>query len=168
MRQDSLHRAFTLVELLGVIVIFATLAGVISPVVLEAAGAHRRAATQRDASQRAGYALERIVRLLRETPPASPGDPAPGLAVAATDHVERIDGAKVELIDSTLWLTPAAGEAAPLCQGVEAFELAYIGADGAADTVATPEATQRVAIRIVVDGFELRTVVFLRITEGMA
>lgn len=160
-------RAFTLVELLGVIVIFAALGGVISPVVLEATGAHRRAVTQRDAAQRAGYALERAVRLLRNTPPATPGDPTPGLAVALDDTVERSDGARVELIGTTLWLTPEGGVAAPLCQGVDAFELDYIGADGAADTSASPGSTQRIAIRIVVDGFELRTVVFLRITEGL-
>ena len=168
MRRRPGHRAFTLVELLGVIVIFSVLAGVISPVVLEAAGAHRRAATQRDAAQRAGYALERIVRLLRETPPMQPGEPSPGLAGAETERVERIDGAEVELIGSTLWLTPAGGDAAPLCQGVEAFELGYLGADGVTDTRATPEATQRVTVRIVVDGFVLRTAVFLRIAEGLA
>ncbi|MFG0274033.1 MAG: type II secretion system protein [Phycisphaerales bacterium] len=160
-------RAFTLIELMGVIVIFATLAAVISPVALQAAGAHRRAATQRDASERAGHALERTVRLLRECPPAIEGEPAPGITVAGADTVTRIDGAKVELLGTTLWLTPAGGAAAPLCAGVESFELRYRAGDGVTDTQSDPDATQRIEIRLTVDGFELRTIVFLRVAEGL-
>lgn len=161
------RRAFTLVELLGVIVIFATLAAVISPAILEAAGAHRRAAQQRDAAARAGYALERITRLLRETPPAVAGEPAPGISAAGAQSITLLGGAEVELMGSTLWLTPEGGAAAPLCAGVDAFALDYLGADGVTDTIAAAQATQRIGVRLVVDGFELRTLVFLRVAEGL-
>jgi prepilin-type N-terminal cleavage/methylation domain-containing protein len=165
--RTSPARAFTLVEMMGVIVIFATLAAVISPVALQAAGAHRRAATQRDASERAGHALERIVRLLRECPPAVEGEPAPGISAATASSITLTDGAKAELLGTTLWLTPAGGSAAPLCADVGAFELRYRGADGVADTLANPQATQRIEIRLTASGFELRTIVFLRVAEGL-
>lgn len=165
--RTSQPRAFTLIEMMGVIVIFATLAAVISPVALQAAGAHRRAATQRDASERAGHALERIVRLLRECPPAVEGEPAPGITAAASDSITLIDGSKAELIGTTLWLTPAGEAAAPLCADVDAFELRYRAADGVADTIADPESTQRIEVRLTAGAFELRTIVFLRVAEGL-
>ena len=166
-RPSATRRAFTLIELMGVIVIFATLAGVISPVALEAAGAHRRADQQRQAANRAGFALERIVRLLRECPQAVEGEPAPAITAAGAQSVTLADGAKVERLGTTLWLTPPSGAAAPLCAGVDAFQLDYLGADGVTDTGATPELTHRIAVQLTVDGFEMRTLVFLRATRGM-
>ncbi|MHC4975907.1 MAG: prepilin-type N-terminal cleavage/methylation domain-containing protein [Planctomycetota bacterium] len=160
-------RGFTLVELIASIVIVATLAGVLAPVVMTSADAYDRATSQRTSSENAGSAMERVVRTLRATPPQTVGSPQPGITVADADRIVLGDGHEIELVGDTLMFTAPGESASALCQDVEVLELAYLGADGVTDTSATPASTQRIRVRLIVGGFELQTIVFLRIAQGV-
>ncbi|MFG0258193.1 MAG: type II secretion system protein [Phycisphaerales bacterium JB043] len=160
------HRAFTLPELIASIVIVATLASVLAPIVLASSDSYDRATTQRTASENAGSAMERIVRTLRRAPALTAGSPQPNITTSDSDHVVLGDGHEIELTGTTLWFTAPGESASPLCQDVGAFELAYLGADGTTDTSGTPTSTQRIRVRLVVDGFELQSIAYLRIAQG--
>jgi hypothetical protein len=73
----------------------------------------------------AGYATDRIIRLIREIP-------LNGTDLAATGSITSLtlsDGRGVRLTDSTLEYIEA-GTAYPLCANVTDFRLTYLAADG--------------------------------------
>lgn len=162
------RRAFTLIELISVIVIMGAISAVIAPLVTAAATTHAQSASQRETAESLGAAMERIVRVLRETPATEPGEPTPDFTSAGASSVTLADGHAVELIDSTLWLTVPGETPAPLCQGVTEFHLDYLGADGVTDTTMSPDQTQRIEVTLASDAMELRTCVFLRIARAGA
>ena len=147
-------------------VVLGVVASVAAPLIGAASDAYVTAADNRDDVERLAHAMDRALRLLRETPATTPGSGQPDISVAATDNIEFADGSALILIGTTLWLTPIGGAAAPLCTGVKVFELTYLGEDGVTNTIAASENTQRIEIRIIANGHELRSAVFLRIATG--
>lgn len=137
----------TLLEVVVTITILAVVAAVILPVINGATDMYASAAGLRDSSERVAFALDRSVRLLRDAPAgATPGEV--GIVTAQADRVRFTDGRGLELSGTDLLLRTAAGTTAPLCRGVTAFELSYLGEDGATSTAATPADTQRIWVRI--------------------
>jgi prepilin-type N-terminal cleavage/methylation domain-containing protein len=160
------RRAFTLIELISVIVIMGAISTVIAPLVTAAATTHAQSAEQRKTAESLGAALERIVRILRETPATEPGEPTPDFVSVGASSVTLTDGHRIDLIGSTLWLTAPGKTPSPLCQNVTSFHLTYLAADGVADTSMSPPQTQRIEITLASDAMELRTCVFLRIARA--
>jgi len=160
------RRAFTLIELIASMVIIGVIASVAAPLIGTASDSYVTASDNRSNTERVAFAMDRAVRMLRSAPPTASGSGLPDIVVATTDDVEFADGSELELIGSTLWLTPAGGAASALCAGVTVFALTYLHEDGVTDTIATPTSTQRIGIRIVANGQELRSVAFLRIATG--
>ncbi len=160
------HSGFTLVETIAVILVLGVLAGVTAPLMVGAAGSYADARDGRRAVEDASFALDRIVRILREAPSdATAGEP--GFASADADGFELADGTEVSLSGTDLMLSIAGGAAAPLCRDVAVFELTYRGADGAVLDFGggdVPGDAARVEIRIAASGQEMRTAVFLRAT----
>lgn len=159
------RRAFTLVELMGSLVIVGAVAGVCAPVIMAVSEAFTRASEQREALERASFAIERVVRALRDAPGA-PGGGA-GIVAASGTGVTLLDGAVIELVGTTLRMSASGGaQPSPLCQDVSALSLVYLGADGATDTRTSPGATRRVEVTLTVNGAALRGAVFLRAAGG--
>lgn len=167
----STRTAFTLVELMAVLVLTAGIAAVTAPIVLSASGAFTDASTRRDRTEAASMALDRIVRTLREAPDRGESGPGvPAIASLSAMSIGLEDGAVVALNGQTLELTVPGSDPAPLCTGVDAFELTYFGSDG---TVIDPAAAgaadevRVVEIRLAcAAAVELRTRVLLRCTLG--
>jgi prepilin-type N-terminal cleavage/methylation domain-containing protein len=166
MRPTNRQRAFTLIELIASMVIIGFVASVAVPLIGAASDSFVTSSNNRDETERLSHAMDRAIRLLRAAPSTAPGSGQPDIAVAATDNIEFADGAGLELIGTTLWLTPAGGTASPLCAGVSAFVISYLGEDGTTSTILTPENTQRFVIRIAAGAQELRGAAFLRIATG--
>lgn len=166
MQRALVHRGFTLIELISAMVILGVIASVTAPLIGAASDSFVEAADNRDDLERIAHTMDRAVRLLREAPATAPGSGLADITVAAIDNIEMADGSELELVGSTLMLTPAGGAASPLCTGVTAFELSYLAEDGLSDTIATPQSTQRMEIRIAAGGHELRSSVFFRIAMG--
>lgn len=166
MQRHTKQRAFTLIELIASMMVVGVVAAVSAPLIAAASDAYVTSADNRDNVERISHAMDRAVRLVRDAPPTASGSGLPDITVAATDNIEFADGSELQLVGSTLMLTPAGGVAAPLCIGVTTFELAYIGEDGLWNTILTPQNTQRIGIRIVANGQELQSAVFLRIATG--
>jgi prepilin-type N-terminal cleavage/methylation domain-containing protein len=161
-RQRSNHsRAFSLLEVMVSIMILAAVAAILSPVVSSVGDVFIQTMRTRQTSERVGFALERLVRFVREIEPAAAG-PSVGIAVAQPDRLVLADASGIALAGSELILTNKDGQSAILSTDVEHFELAYIGADGVTQTDAVPGQTRTIRITIRADGHELRAVAFIR------
>lgn len=167
-RRPHAPRAFTLVELIGVMVVLGVLAAVAGPLLTSGADAYHRAATQRDALERASFAMDRTLGLLRDAPESPSGSGAPAFTTAEPRRFAFADGRTVEWRSGALWaVVPGQpGGEAPLCANVDDFSLTYLGADGVTDTLASPGQTTRVEVSITTGGVTLRSAAFLRVTGG--
>ena len=112
--------------------------------------------------------MERIVRLIREAPAMTLGSGVPDFTAADTSILEFATGERLELIGTTLWLTVPSQAASPLANEVSTFDLTYLGADGITNTMGSPSTTQRIDVRIVIQGMELRSSAFIRIARAGA
>jgi prepilin-type N-terminal cleavage/methylation domain-containing protein len=161
-------RAFTLIELIATMVVLAVVASVAAPIMVASSDAYADASDRRESAERVAAALERVVRILREAPATAPGETTPDIVEATASSVELADGVRLELSGSTLLLTTATEAQSPLCQGVSAFVLGFLAADGVTDSSGVPTSTQRVNVRLTAGGVEARTSVFLRVCTGAA
>lgn len=162
-RPPNTARAMTLIEVVASIAVLGVIAAIIMPVIAGATDAYVQAAHTRRIAESAGYALERTVRLLRDTPPAA-ADPATlGLAAASSSSVRFADGRGIELSGTTLNLRAADGTTSPLCRNVQTFTLDYLAANGTTSTLATPAQTHCFNITLRVEEFELRAAAFPRV-----
>ncbi len=160
-------RAFTLVELIGVMVVLSVLAAVAGPLLTSGADAYHRAAAQREALERASFAMDRTLGLLRDAPDSPSGSGVPAFTSAEPRRFAFADGRRVEWKGGSLWATIPGqpGGEAPLCAAVEGFSLRYLGADGVTDTSASPGQSTRVEVTITTGGVTLRSAAFLRVTR---
>lgn len=153
-------RALTLVEMIATVTVLAIVAASVLPVV-ESAGAHyAEAGKARRVTDRAVFAMDRISRVLRETP----WDPdAEGLAIdaLASYSISLANGTSLRLVGDELILT-IDGRDGVLCSGVEAIEFTATGADGVTSTLGSPASTRRIGIGMRMNGITMRTAVFPR------
>lgn len=158
------RRGATLLELTVTVTVLAIIASTLAPVVNAAVDAYASAREARSAAESATFGIDRCVRTLREAPTgAAPG--TVGIMIASSTAVTLTDGRRIELIDDEVLLTDE-GITAPVAVGVMEFELRYRGEDGLSSTIATPEDTHSVQIRLVAGGVDLRGVAFFRVRVG--
>lgn len=127
----STARGFTLVEALVSVVVMGILAAVIAPAISSATDAQSSVSELKRSALDAGYAMDRIVRLIRDIP-------LNGVDLAATGNATSLtltDGRGLRITGSTLEYVEA-GQAYPLCTDVTDFRLAYVAADGLTTTTA--------------------------------
>jgi len=163
------HGGFTLIETIAVILIVGLLAGVVGPLMVGAAGAYAGARDGRAAIENASFAMDRIVRVLREAPEGATEGTA-AFAKALPGVFGFTDGSFVSKSGTdVVMVEPGGATSHPLARDVTAFELTYLRDDGLElDTGAGDDVSdiRRVEIRLVAGGQELRTGVFLRVGMG--
>ncbi|MEM9065660.1 MAG: hypothetical protein AAGB51_09250 [Planctomycetota bacterium] len=155
------RRGATFIELTVTISVLAVIGASLAPVVNAAVDAFASARDAGDAADEASFALDRIVRMLREAPEGATTGTA-GVSVAGSDRVALSDGSEIELVGTTLEITEG-GQTAILAEDVSVFELSFLGDDGITDTSATPEDTHTIQIRLVVAGLDLRGIAMPRV-----
>jgi type II secretory pathway pseudopilin PulG len=156
------RRAFTLIEATAAIIIISSISAVIVPVIFSAGDAYANSANVRRTGEKCAYAMERVVRLLRDAPAGGTRGTV-DLAIAGASQVRFGDGRGAELSGTTLNLRDTSGNLSTLCDNVTNFSIAYIGDDGTTNTSGTPTTTQRFNITIAVSGFELRSSALARV-----
>jgi type II secretory pathway pseudopilin PulG len=164
MRSNPTHprRAFTLLEAAAAIVVISAISAVVVPIIFSSGDAYASAAAVRRTAEKGAYAMERAVRLLRDTPAGATRGTV-DVVIANPSQVRFGDGRGMELSGTTLRLRDDTGAFSTLCDNVSSFTIAYIGNDGTSNTAGAPASTQRFNITIVTDGFELRAAALARV-----
>lgn len=157
-----LSRAFTLVEVTMTVVILGIVSASVVPIVFTAGDAYANAASVRRTAEKTAYAMERAVRMLRDTPEGAVRGTV-DLSIAGASQVRFGSGKGIELSGTTLYERATDGTLSPLCDNVSSFVVQYLANDGVTSTAATPSTTQRYNITIVCDTFELRSSAFARV-----
>jgi len=152
--------AFSLVEVLVSIVVLGVIAAVLLPLIGSVAGAYAAAADVRERTERVAFALDRCVRLLRETPAGADASTV-AVAGAAADHVLFSDGRGLEVSGGVLLLRSGSGTA-PLCRGVTSFQITFLASDGVTSTLAAPQGTHCFRVALTADGVTLVGAAFPR------
>lgn len=150
------RRAFTLVEMICAVVVVAVSASIVVPVVNAAIDNYAASRTIRARTDDAAFALERIVRIIREAP-AGVAPATLGIDVATPTSLLFADGNGVSLAGDVLTLS-AGLSSSPLCRGVSAFSIDYLGEDGVTSTLGSPETTQRFLVMLRIGDSEFRVV----------
>ncbi|MCA9294782.1 MAG: type II secretion system protein [Phycisphaerales bacterium] len=165
-----IRRAYTIIELIAVIVIISTISSVVGSIVSRASAMYADASAQREAQERHSFALERLVRALREAAPLVGSTGTPGLVTGESDRCVFEDGTTFELSGTDLLMTPAGGTSGVLARDISAFELTYVGEDGntalnflGGDTL---DMTRTIWIHLQSNDADTRTVVYLRASLG--
>ncbi len=158
------RRGLTLIEMIATITVLAIVAASVLPVV-ESAGAHYvESVTTRRVADRAAFAMDRVSRVLRETP-GVPGSAGLAIDSIAADAIVLTNGTAIRLVGDELVLT-IDGRSGVVCGGVEAIEFVATGADGVASTLESPAETRRLGIGMRVNGLTVRTAIFPRAALG--
>ncbi len=156
------RRAFTLVEVTVTVMILGIVSACVAPIVFSAGETYANAANVRRTAEKSAYAMERIVRVLRD----SPGGATRGtlaIANAAPTLIRYTDGHGLELTSGTLYERSTDGVLSPLCDGVSSFIISYLASDGVTNSSAAPTTTQRFNITLVCNTFELRSGALARV-----
>lgn len=158
----SRHRAFTIIELVVAMVIMSVIAGVITPVIVSATDHYAASRDLRTTVDDGGFAIDAMVRIIRETP----AHPSGGLGLMTADARSFVtsDGRGFAINETTLELiTPDA--VAPLARDVRSLEIIYILDDGV--TLApSPAQAHRVHVTADIGGLRLSAVAFPRVRIG--
>jgi len=154
--------AFTLVEMMVSIVVMAMVGVVTLPITMSATDAFVESSKARRTAEDAAFALERIVRLLRDIP-AGATRAELGITAATGDSIRFFDGRGIELAGTDLLERMVDGSSGVLCANVREFALTLRMDDATTSAAATPAAAQRIEVSLTVNEFRLDTVVLPRI-----
>lgn len=158
------RRGFTLLEATVTTMVLSVVAVAVLPVINGATEAFSAASTTERMVDETSYALDRVLRLLREAPP---GEDLGTIDVASLSAGAVVfgDGTGCRLHGGLLELRSSDGSWHELLGEVAGFELRALDASGA-DTSAQPGLVYRFEVRLARGGFELRSVVFCRARYG--
>ncbi|MCL4219888.1 MAG: prepilin-type N-terminal cleavage/methylation domain-containing protein [Phycisphaerales bacterium] len=158
------RRGFTLLEATVTTMVLSVVAVAVLPVMNGATEAFSAASQTERMVDETSYALDRVLRVLREAPAGTDAGTIGVISLTAT-MVVFSDGTGCRLQGNALELRSGGGEWSELCSDVEGFELRALNADGA-ETSAAPAQVQRFEVRLMRGEFELRSVVFCRARYG--
>jgi len=156
------RRAFTLVEVTMTVLILGVVSASVVPIVFTAGDAYANAANVRRTAEKTAYAMERAVRMLRDTPAGATRGTL-DITIANPSQVRFGSGKGMELTGTTLYERATDGTLSPLCDQVTTFTIQHLGDDGVTSTAATPTTTQRFNVTIVCNEFELRSSALARV-----
>lgn len=158
------RRAFSLLELVLSMVVVSVIAGVITPIMMSATDAYAASNQARQATDDATFAVNTLVRMIREAPA---GEDTPlGIASASDEHIIFSNDHGFRLNADTLErVTPDL--VAPLVRDVESFSIEYLAADGRT-TALTPDQAHRVHFTLQIRGVTVTAAAFPRVNFGAA
>jgi prepilin-type N-terminal cleavage/methylation domain-containing protein len=157
------RRAFTIVELVVAMVVMSVIAGVITPVIVSATDNYASSRDLRTAVDNAAFAIDAMVRVVRETPMVVAGDL--DLAKADSQSFVPVGGRGFSLGDDSILelITPAGN--GPLARDVRMLDIVYLLDDGLT-TASTPAEAHRVHITADISGVRVSAVAFPRVNVG--
>ncbi len=153
----------TLLEATLSIIIVSIIAAIITPVIVTATESYAVAANTRQQVEQAAYAMDRIVRVLREIPLDDSNPDLLGITSLSTDAIVLDDTRALQLTGTALVMTDRAGRTGSLCEDVTVFTLSLLGADGQTPVLADDADAHVLEVRLVAGGLDLRTRVMPRV-----
>ena len=156
------RRGATILELLLASTIIAIAGAACLPVMASVADGYSAAAETRRISDQAGFAMDRVVRLLREVDIDVDSDEL-AFAVATATEFRFDDGRGIRFDGERLLLRTADGSEAFLLENVDQFDIGYFSEDGVTDSLGDPPDASRFSVFLRVSGLEFRAVVFPRV-----
>lgn len=162
--------AFTLVETIAVMVILGVLSTVVSTVLYASTDAYSIAAKSRESSDRLSQAMERITHCVREH--TSNGHLIVSrIREASQDALEFESGLRIDLSQSTVWLTDEDHPRTALLSSANNLRFIYVLSSNpfeSRDSLSEEEFGDLAVIEILLEhnGRSLRTRIFLRSSIG--
>jgi prepilin-type N-terminal cleavage/methylation domain-containing protein len=147
MKTTAGARGFTLIELITAVTVLGVIAAVLLPIINGAADSYTAASELRTGSEQVGYAMDRCLQTLRETP-AGATHGTVDIATATATKITFGDGHGIEFADGVLWLRDSASSTSPLCRNVTDFTIYYVGSDGTTNTMSAPANTHRYYVKV--------------------
>ncbi len=156
---------FTLLELLAAVVIMSIISVTLMPVIGSASESFAVARNVRSSTDRAGFALDRMTRIIRQAPI---GDAQSGIGIASATSSSLVftDGTGFQLTGTTLEMLVVGGLPVPLCFDVSSLQLDFLGDNGITNTLSAPETTHRIAVTIQTENVSMSVLVHPRIWIG--
>lgn len=153
-----------MVETVISLVVIGVIAGVSMPLISSAADNAVVARRVRRSADGTTFALERVVRLLRDCPGSST---TLSITAATASSVTFNNGKRVYLSGTNLMLVESPGNEAILASDVSSFVIQYLADNGTTSTLATPTTTARFNITVIKDSVEFQASVFPRCRAGV-
>lgn len=160
---NASRRAMTLLEMMAAVLILSIAATAALPVIDAASRTYTETARTRTETARLRYAVDRITRVLRQTPVGEVVGTL-GIERFGDGVIEFTDGTGVELDGVTLLLLDGDLGDAILLEGVSIFEIIPLADDGST-TLAPAAAAEadRFRVHLATPAAELRTIVYPRV-----
>ncbi len=159
----SSARGLTLLEAVLTVLILSIVAGVVTPVIVSATDNYAAAADARQRVERAASALDRVVRLLRETPLNSDDPALLGITSFDQASITFNDNRALAYDGGVLTLTDRDGRSGPLCDEVSSFVISILGTDGLTPVAHDTPQAHVFEVRLTSGGVDLRTRVLPRV-----
>lgn len=151
----------SMLEMVASIVITGIIAVTVLPLVNGAVDAQSKAAAVRVETENMTFAMERMVRTLRDAPDRTTNGTV-GITSASTSSIALSDGRQFSFASGEITMR-SGGTSAILCRNVTALEFTLLGEDGITSTSGTLDRTRRINIRLVGPNTDLRSSVFVRV-----
>ncbi len=159
------RRAFTLLELVAAILVMSIISVTIFPVIHSASESFISARQARSSTEQAAFALDRIVRVIRQAPIGT-DESGVGITASTSSSLTLSDGNGFQLTSSTLELLVPGSSPVPLCKDVDTLELTLLKDDGTQGALDSIQDAHRIHVRLVVESVELEVVVHPRVWIG--
>lgn len=165
MRKAISRSAFTLLELLLAVMIFAVISAVLLPVLNTSSEIFVTTRDVRTRSENVAAALDRLTRLIREAPIGA-DDSGVGVASATPTSVQFTDGTGFQLNAGAIEMLSPGAQPSPLCLDVDDLVIEYYASDGVTSTSSSPSLTHRFAITVTSGDLVLSVIVHPRVWIG--
>lgn len=159
------RHGFTLLELLAAILVMSIISAVVLPVIMSASESYTTTRDVRTRTERMGYALDRITRMIRQAP-IGVGDTGVGIQSATSESLVFTDGTGFDLSGNVLRMRVPNENPATLCDDIDAIEVVYLDSDGVTSTLGTPADTHRVVVTLTSGNLQMSTVAHPRVWIG--
>jgi type II secretory pathway pseudopilin PulG len=150
-----------MLEMVASIVVTGIIAVTVLPLINGAVDAQSKAAAVRVETENLAFAMERMVRTLRDAPDGATNGTV-GITSATASSIALSDGRQFSFAAGEITMR-SGGTSATLCRGVTTLEFTLLGEDGITSTSSTLDRTRRINIRLVGATTELRSSVFIRV-----
>ncbi len=157
------RRGMTLLEAMLTIVIVSIIAAIVTPIVASATENYAAAANTRQDVEQAAFAMERIVRVLREIPLDEANPELLGISSLTSDSITLDDNRELRLVGERLVLTDRTGLSGDLCDRMTVFTVELFSTDGLTAVTADDPAAHVLQVTLVMAGLDLRTRVMPRV-----
>lgn len=157
------RRGVTLLETVAATAIIGIAVAAVAPLMHGAIDVHEQSRRTRDGAARAGYVVDKALRLVREAPVDDEG--RVGLAAPTSDAIELADGRALRLVGDELRARDTAGAESTLARGVTRFTVRLLDPEG--DPVA-PGGGDAHSVRLVfeIGGAEYAAACWVRCSPG--